>query len=374
MGKIRKLMRPLKKAYVENMINKERKYEEYLILKNYPKDSFTPLTDDEKKKVYDLWGTFSSHISLKEYEVYKKVNGFDERFLSHELYLPIISHLLNDYHYTKFIEDKGLLGYLLKSDYLKFPNCFVRCINGEFYDNSMHQLSKDEALKYCAEQDEFIIKISRESSGGHGVSKISLVGKSFAERLDICKNQFKKYGEYFVVQECIKQHALMSRFNATSINTFRVTTLYLNKKVSVLSIILRIGKAGSFVDNMGSGGVGVGVLPNGKLNEFGYTYSLNKVYSHNDVLFKDECIPQVPSMLDMITKAHKDVFPLCKLIGWDICIDSTGRFIVIEVNSSQPGISGEQMNCGPIFGDRTQEVIEFCKGRKFRYNKSVFSY
>ena len=52
---------------------------------------FLALTPEEKNKVIKLWGGISSEISFKEYEVYKYLRGFDERFLSHELYLPLIS-------------------------------------------------------------------------------------------------------------------------------------------------------------------------------------------------------------------------------------------------------------------------------------------
>lgn len=374
MGKFRKMLRPLKKAYVTKVINRERKYEESLIINNYPKNVFTPLTNEEKKKVCDLWGVFSSHISFKEYEVYKTVRGFDERFLSHNLYLPIIAHLLNDYHYTKFFEDKGLLGYAAKCNYLKFPYCYTRCINGEFYDNEMRQVSEKDALVYCASQEEFIIKISRESSGGHGVSKVVLSDKTETERLNECRKQFGMYGNNFVVQKCLRQHQTMSRFNSSSINTLRVTSLYLNGTVSVQSIILRIGKQGAFVDNLGSGGIGVGVNTKGELNNIGYTYSLQGEETYNNVVFANAKIEQMESILSKIKEAHIEMFPLCKLIGWDVCIDENNEPVIIEINSSQPGISGEQLNCGPVFGNRTQEVIDYCKHKKFVYNKFLFNY
>lgn len=87
-------------------ILKERKVEESLIISSYPPNVFVALTPEEKNKVIKLWGGISSEISFKEYEVYKYLRGFDERFLSHELYLPLISHALNNYHYTKFLKIK----------------------------------------------------------------------------------------------------------------------------------------------------------------------------------------------------------------------------------------------------------------------------
>ena len=41
----------------------------------------------------------------------------------------------------------------------------------------MRQLDRQKAIMLCEDLDEFIFKISRESSGGHGVQKLFFVGK-----------------------------------------------------------------------------------------------------------------------------------------------------------------------------------------------------
>ena len=38
--------------------------------------------------------------------------------------------------------------------------------------------------------------------------------------------------------------------------------------------------------------------------------------------------------------------------------------IIIELNSSQPGVIGEQLCTGPIFGDRTHEVLDYCSKKE----------
>ena len=348
------------RAFCEKkQILKERKREESLIISNYPSNVFLALTPEEKNKVIKLWGGISSEISFKEYEVYKYLRGFDERFLSHELYLPLIYHALNNYHYTKFFEDKGLLGYLTRSSQLTFPYCYVRCISGECYTNDMRQLDRQKAIMLCEDLDEFIFKISRESSGGHGVQKIVLRGKDQGMRKIILEKLFGESRD-FVIQEIITQHPSIAKFNATSINTLRFSTLYLNNCVTIQSIVLRIGQKGAFVDNLGSGGVGVGIKKDGSLNDFGYTYALEKMDSYNGITFKGQIITQIPEILNTILASHIELFPLCNFIGWDVCIDKDNKPVIIEINSSQPGISGQQIHYGPIFGDRTQEVIDYC--------------
>ena len=178
----------------------------------------------------------------------------------------------------------------------------------------------------------------------------------------------------FVIQECIKQHPSMAKFNESSINTFRVTSLYLNGRFSTLSIILRFGKQGMAVDNWGCGGIIIGVSPEGKLSDFGYDIQLNKFYEYNGITFRNEVIAQIPSLLKRIEEWHRNSFSLCKFIGWDICFNEDNEPVVIELNSSQPGVIGEQLCTGPIFGDRTEEVVTYCKGKEFKYHKSIFQY
>lgn len=55
------------------------------------------------------------------------------------------------------------------------------------------------------------------------------------------------------------------------------------------------------------------------------------------------------------------LFLTLQFIGWDVCFNEKNEPVIIELNSSQPGVFGEQICTGPIFGVRTQEVIDYCK-------------
>jgi len=362
------IINTLRNSIVQRKIAQERAHEEFLDLKHVPEAFHSALDEAEQGRVKALWGAITPNISFKEYEVYKHVRGFDERFLSHELYLPLVAHALNDYHYTKFFEDKGLLGNICKGG-LNYPYCVVRYINGDCYDNDMHQISKAEANARCHQEGLLIVKPSADGYGGHGVKKFN--GGEHAQLIEEVEQMgYKK----FVVQRCIKQHAVMAQFNDSSLNTFRIETLYLNGKATCHSIILRVGPKGSLVDNLAAGGIGVGVDMDGSLADVGYTLSLEKLDTFNGVVLKGKKFDFMPQLVAEILQAHQDTYPLCKFIGWDVCIDEEQGPVIIELNSSQPGIFVEQMCTGPIFGDRTEEVIEYCKNRAFVYNRSLFSY
>lgn len=305
---------------------------------------------------------------LDEYRLFKTVKGFDPRYLSHYIYFPVLARKLNDYRLTKLFEDKGLQGFIVNSN-IRSPKVYTRRIDGEYYNSSMNQVSLGEVIAECVGKD-LIIKDSKDSSGGKGISKIT----SPKANIDTIKADFDSRNGDFVVQECISQSSEMAKFNPSSINTFRITTLYLNGKYSLCNICLRMGRNGSSVDNWGSGGIMIGVNPDGELKDVGYDIQLNKYESSNGVKFKGQIIKEMPYILQQVEKAHKNYFSLCKFIGWDICIDENNEPVLIELNSSQPGVIGEQICNGPIFGDRTEEVIEYCKSKKFEYNRALFRY
>lgn len=349
-------------------IMNERMREEQLVISHLSPDKFSPLTKEEMQLIDNQWGGVVGLPikSYKEFEMYKHLRDFDPRFLTHFNYLPVIARLLNDYQYTRIFDNKGLLGYLRPTG-MKFPECYIRHIASDYYDSKMRQISLNDAIDLLSEHEEIFIKPSRDTSGGKGAKRLCMKNLTINERKAITRHELTERTNEFVVQKCIHQHLVMAQFNSSSVNTFRITTLWLNGKFSVCSIALRCGKDGSHVDNWGAGGLLVHVMPNGDVTPIAYDRYLNE-HTHNGNCIFAECkIPQMPEILKSVEKSHREDFPICKFIGWDITIDEDGTPIIVELNSSQPGLTGEQTVCGPIFGDRTQEVIDYCKSKQFTY-------
>lgn len=351
----------LKKRIISEQIHEER-----LNLQSVPHEMRTPISPQEFEQLRDLWGELDPDVSACEHEVFKHINGFDARYIGHHTYLPLVARRLNNYRYTKLLEHKALGGYLVNSP-IRFPRSFVRCIDGEYYSEEMYQLSLDEAATRCASQDVLILKAASDTSGGKSVEKLVLTDKTPQEREDCVRQAFAQRKRDFVVQECLRQHPDTACFNPTSVNTFRITTLYLHGRFSVLSIVFRVGKAGMKVDNWGSGGIMIGVSLDGKMAPKGYDIGLTPFTEQNGTVFANTTFSQLPDILKRVEEAHTHAFSLCKLIGWDICIDENNEPVIIELNSSQPGLFGEQICTGPIFGARTQEVIEYCRKKTFRF-------
>ena len=357
-------------------MRREQEYEEKTVLQTVPYESYSVLTNEEKEQVRALFEGINEGAALTHFDelaMFKHFRGFDPRYVSHYIYLPVLAHKLNNYHYTKTLEHKSLLGYLVKGS-LKFPHCYVRCIDGEYYDNEMLQLSREQVINSCIDKDAMVVKDSVDSAGGKSVELLCLSDLNEDGRRNEILRVLSERKNDFVIQEKLKQHESFSRYNPSSINTLRVTTLYLNGKYSTLSIVLRFGKEGMMMDNWGKGGVMIGVSESGKLGKVGYDIQLNQYTEYNGLKLGDQIIQQVPTLLEELERAHKTQFPLCKFIGWDICFNEQNEPVVIELNSSQPGVIGEQLCTGPIFGDRTQEVLDYCSKKDFLYQRSLFEY
>lgn len=71
-------------------------------------------------------------------------------------------------------------------------------------------------------------------------------------------------------------------------------------------------------------------------------------------------------MKEFVQYWHQKSFPFASLIGWDIIINEKGKPIVIEINLDSADIAPHQIFNGPIFGDRTDEVLEYMKNNPQR--------
>lgn len=326
-----------KQRRIESRIHRKQEWEEDLNVKGITSFREKKLTSDEQKEVKAMWCGVKPRISMKEYGIFKSVNGFDARYLSHHTYLPLIARRINNFHYTKFLEHKSLLGYL-RSSLIRFPKCFVRCIDGELYTDDMQQVGEEEAVALCCKEDCLIAKSSVLNDGGKGVTKVELTGLEAVERDSGIRNALESSPRDYVIQECLKQHASTTCFNSLLVNMFRIATLYLNGRLSVLAITFRMVKVGMKVDNLGAESIFAGVGTDGKMAAPCYDINLIPFESQNGVTLKNAVPPQIPAALEHLKGNNKHSFSLRKLIGRGMAFDVDNEPILMEINNSQPRI------------------------------------
>ena len=195
------------------------------------------------------------------------------------------------------------------------------------------------------------VKISRASSGGKGVR---FLGKGstrddISEALDVDRD--------VAVQLVMQQHPEMAKMNASSVNTIRIICIMLDGESIPLSAVVRIGNSGSRVDNFGSGSVGCGVKPDGRLNDCGYTQKGERYDVHpNGFVFSEGFVPNFDKALEAVKRCHMHV-PMFGVASWDIAIDADGEPVLIEYNVGGAGIDIHQYNNGPLYGKYRERII-----------------
>lgn len=143
----------------------------------------------------------------------------------------------------------------------------------------------------------------------------------------------------FVAEALIKPHMEMKRLNADSVNTVRMTTYFDGDRVNILWPWVKVGRAGSFVDNSGAGGMGVAVdLETGNLisdamDENGNRYS---VHPDNGLVFREYQIPNWKAAVDFAREIMETLVRKTEhinYVGWDITYTEDEEWVIVEGNA-----------------------------------------
>ncbi|MCO5255957.1 MAG: hypothetical protein M9926_04280, partial [Lentimicrobium sp.] len=170
----------------------------------------------------------------------------------------------------------------------------------------------------------------------------------------------------YVVQKVLSQHSDLSKFNKDSINTIRVLTWLSpgSGNVEILQCIFRVGTQGKYVDNSRSGGFAIGVGPKGLLNN----YATNKLGEHFTEVnglsllqhLEIPCFNEIKGRAKEIASKYLHF----RLLGLDMAVGDNQTVRCIEINIIGNEINFFQLNNGPLFGDFTNEVIDYCVNNK----------
>lgn len=315
------------------------------------------LTQKEVMFVKKYWGEVVKdiNIGLPGYQVYKHFYGFDSRYIPFSYFFPWVLRIISPVDAARVFVHKGMTYTYFHN--ISQPKLVARKVNGCILDsenNPIDVLSLIGTLRQCP--CNMIIKLASGSCGGHSIKHLDC-----SMLPDAIRDIIFSYSGDYVIQKCVKQSEITAQFNATSLNTFRISTLLLNGKFSVLTAMLRFGQKGSIVDNIGSGGACVGINDDGSLMDFGYNSHAEQIVEWNGVVFKDNNIPYFQSIVEACKKAHYDI-PLVAFVGWDIALDENNTPVLIEANIDMPGVFFEQLaNARPLFRERHDEVMHYIK-------------
>jgi len=202
-----------------------------------------------------------------------------------------------------------------------------------------------------------------EGHGGSGVHLVDVtpgppvhvvpLGEVVPIALDaFCRDTLKlDEGGDWLVEEYLEQHPTLAALNPSSVNTIRIWVLRrVDGGSEIVTAYLRIGRAGSTVDNVQSGGIVAGIDP-----KFGTLHAAqdadmgrNFYACHPDHGTRIEGV-SLPYWLEVqrISKIALGAFPELRFAGLDIAIGAEGP-MVLELNVI-PGREGAGRIDGNVF-------------------------
>ena len=332
-------------------------YYEYDRIRDYNRDkhlindlNLPKLSKKEKEEIRKVWPCFKfSNLDFIWMRIYKAEHGFDPYYLCDHQYAALL-RIVNRSSNWVSLNNKALTDVYMPQ--IPWPKVYLRRINKKYYDNEMTEISLEQAIAILQSQMSYVIKPATGTGGGKGVKVIdNLLSQEEISKL------FDDYNVDFVVQALIVQNNELSRFNPTSVNTCRITTISIGSKQS-FSAIFKVGRKNSRVDNWNSS-ILIGVDKQGRLLDYGYDVNLKRIEKSDvGVTFSGNVIPKFAEMVELTQKYHQLYFPNLSVVGWDITLEKNGDIIVIETNLDFPGILGEQVCSGTFFKDFRDEICD----------------
>jgi hypothetical protein len=119
------------------------------------------------------------------------------------------------------------------------------------------------------------------------------------------------------------------------------------------------------VDNFSSGGMLVGIDGlSGKLASHAIDGSWKKYSNSPSGIPFEGCVINSFDKIKMKVIEYHRQLPLTKIIAWDFAVTSNSDIVFIENNLETPEIDFLQYFNGPLFGERTKEVIDYIKSNQ----------
>ena len=212
-----------------------------------------------------------------------------------------------------------------------------------------------------------IVKPSVGGESGRGVELYSrLDSGEFAlhNNPDIVldTNRLNNLGPNFIIQETLQQSSEISTFNPTSVNTLRIATYRSVKdnEVHILSSVIRIGNAGSVVDNLHSGGKMVRINENGTLANYCSDQYGRRTNRHNGIDFSIEnhIIPNYDKVKAFAREVSSKILH-ARLVQLDIMLDQNNQPKLIEFNINGFSMWIAQFTGTPALGRFTDEIRDY---------------
>ena len=333
---------------------------------------FEPLDATLEKRHRSFWRPLQRSVDPGWLRFFTRVSGIaDPHYVPQDVFHQAVERRLNDLEYARYYADKNLYERLFDPE--RFAVARLRNVSDTYLDREYRAMSRATfAERFDALSEDCFIKPS-VGSGEDGGSLCFAANRIRSVRRDGSPFTFedleRRYRRNYIVQSVIRQHPLLARFNPSSVNTLRVVTYrsVRDEAVVPLKVVLRLGRESMIVDNQAQGGLACGVRPDGTLHPYATSKAGQKFTAHPDsgIPFEGQSIPEFPAVLETVATIARAVPPL-RLLGFDVTIDAEGAVRVVEINTRNLEINFLQTFGGPLFGDYSREIVDWCAGHPER--------
>jgi hypothetical protein len=337
------------------------------------KSTLSPKQDKTIENIYLLkWKKISNHVSVNDFRLFARYIGEDPNIVPEYVLHNVIEPVFLPKAYRQFYNDKNMYDKLLPKSFL--AESLFRCIDGICCSGDysvVTNCNEKKLFDLCSKYEKIIIKPTRDTGNGSKILLYKRDGDAFLpmghdQRLSV-DSLISYYDGNFVIQEYLIQSSFTAQFNPTSVNTFRVFTYKSVKTndVHVLGIVFRMGKENTYVDNNHAGGRYIGVLHDGSFankcvfDQFGNTYT---EFNNIDFSKANFVVPNIRTVIDFSKAVAERIFHN-RTLDLDVMIDQEGKPKLIEYNVDMCSPWLYQFTTGTVYGDFTDEVIEYIKGQ-----------
>lgn len=351
----------------DNLLSLKYDYQYHNLLRRQSNPSH--ISKNDLKQYKRKWGNLGMRVNPIYLKLFSQYCGVDLNIIPEDISHNIIENILCPPLYRAYFEDKNMFDSILGQH--RMPQTYLRCIDGKFYDASytfVDQNADINLYEVLKPYKEFVIKPTRNSSSGNGVT-LYTINLDAKHRIIPESISFRKlreiHGDNFIVQQRLEQSVFMSQFSNTSINTLRLLVYksVVDDRCHLINGCIRIGQAGSFLDNAHQGGKIVGLdIHTGELGDYLINQYGDRFTEHNGIDFSKKHF--VVTDMNAIRKFSEDLcsdIPYHRCFNLDVMIDKAGIPKLIEFNISAMGIWAYQFLGNSCFGEYTDEIIDYCR-------------
>ena len=337
----------------------------------HTKDKLSKGKSIDKSAIKKVWkGIYVNSVWSRYYNgIERETKGsFDARYIPLDMEACFIDDWFNDTNAALAIDDKNM--YDMYFHDVNMPKTVGRIINRSYFDENYLAISVDTLIEHCLLAKHVIMKPSVGSMAGHGI-----VFWNEEDGIEVLKKFLLEHNNY-IIQELIHQHEEINKIYSQSVNSIRIVTCNFKAKTEVLSAVIRLGQGGNKLDNASQGGLFCGINEDGTLKKFGYSkYGETCTIHPQGAVFAECRIPNFDKCKELVINLSNRFLRISKLISWDLAVDEKGEPTIIEVNLCYGGTDIHQIANGPLFGDKTEEVLNsvFRKQKKYRVLNKLLS-